>query len=506
MAEQQAVSNQLKTWKSIKKWEIVIYILVLLLYVAANGYLMFFHEAWRDESQAWVIAKQLSWTQIPEICASEGHPLLWFYILKISILFGLPFRYISVISIFFMALAAGVLLFKSDFKWFTKILIILSPLFFYYNPVICRNYSVIMLLICLLCTLWKDRHEKPLLYAIPVVLLFQSHILISGLAIGCILDMCINLISNKKHRDLKHFGGLLVSAASFSLMFLELRQKPGAEHFITITGDYVYDRIKGFDWLIHLKSVSDMFDYPALKIGSVVLLASVISLLVFMFLSFDPDFRKACGNTGLVYLCATGVYFGITVFVRDISHIQMAIVLIMIILFFCWTLRDYKKGFLFEAVMIVLCVAFIPKSLVIDPYNDIKGHYSESKALAEAVEKNVESGSVIFVNNNFLTTSVIAYLSDSAKNYTFWDADNDEVFYIHRWGSNKQYLDESSIAAYANDTIKKNGLSRNAYFVRGNVIIQPKQEYGSLTLISGCEDENFWKEYYWLYKIKTQTE
>ena len=503
MGEQQAVTSQLKTRESIKKWEFVLYILILLLYAAANVYLMFFHEAWRDESQAWVIAKQLSWTQIPGICASEGHPCLWFYILKICISFGLPFRYCSVISIFFMTLAAGVLLFKADFKWYSKILIILSPLFFYYNPVICRNYSVIMLLLCILCTQWKDRHEKPLLYAIPVVLLFQSHILITGLAIGCILDMCINLITTKKHRDLKHFAGLFLSLASFAFMLLELRQKPGAEHFITITKEYIFDRLKDSEWLYHLESIAYKLDYAGTKAGSIVLLITLLSLLLFLILSFDPTFRKTYGSTALVFLCALGVYFGISVFVRDISHIQMAIVLIMIIMFFCWTLHDYKKGFWFELVLAVLCLTYIPKSLIIDPYKDVMGHYSESKVLADLVEENAESGSVIFVNNNFLTTSIIAYLSDSPKNFTFWDADNDEEFRIHRWRSNKQYLDETDIAEYANKAINKNNLSKNAYFVRGNVIIQPKHEYDSLTLIGSCEEQNVWKEYYWLYKIRT---
>ena len=506
MAEQRVNADQLKTGKSIKKWEVVLYILILLFYAAAHIYLMFFHEAWRDESQAWVIAKQLSWTQIPGICASEGHPCLWFYILKIGISFGLPFRYFNVISIFFMTLAAGVLLFKAEFKWYTKILVILSPLFFYYNPVICRNYSVIMFLLCLLCTLWKDRHERPLLYAIPVVLLFQSHILITGLAIGCVLDMCLDLISNKKHRKVKHFAGLLLSLASFAFMLFELRQKPGAEHFITITKDYILDRIKNGEWLYHMESISFTLDYAGIKIGSAVLLITLVPLLLFMFFSFDVEFRKTYGSTGLVYLCGIGVYFGISVFVRDVSHIQMAIVLIMMIMFFCWTLCGYRKGFWYEFVLGVLCIAFIPKSLVIDPYNDITGRYSESKVLADLVESNAEEGSVIFVNNNFLTTSIIAYLSDSPKNFTFWDVDNDEEFRIHRWKSNKQYLDETTVAAYANEAIKKNNLSGNAYFVRGNVIIQPRQYYDSLTLIGSCEEENVWKEYYWLYKIKTNME
>ena len=133
MGEIKTDKQELSAKKNIKKWEIILYVSILALYAAVNIYLMSCHEAWIDEAQAWVLAKQLSWTQIPGLCASEGHPVLWFYILKITILLGLPFRYFSVISIFFMTLALGVFLFRSDFNPVSKILVVLSPLFFYYN-------------------------------------------------------------------------------------------------------------------------------------------------------------------------------------------------------------------------------------------------------------------------------------------------------------------------------------------------------------------------------------
>lgn len=503
MAEQQAITDKLKAGKKLKKWELVLYTLVLLLYVAVNIYLMLCHEAWRDESQAWIVAKQLSWAQIPAICASEGHPCLWFYIIKISIVLGLPFRYFSVISIFFMSLATALLLYKAEFRWFSKILIVLSPLFFYYNPVICRNYSVIMFLICMLCTLWKDRYEKPLLYAIPVFFLFQSHVLIFGLAIGCVFDMCLNLIMNKKQRDLKHFGGLLISVTSFVLMLLELRQKSGADHFINITKDYILNRIKDGNWIYHLFSITVELQYGGFDIGLLILLLTFFAVIAFLLMSFDHDFRKKYIGTGLAYLCGIGVYLGIVIFVRDIDHIHMAIVLWMIILFFCWAMRDCIKGYIYEIILVVLCVSFIPKSLIIDPYRDIKGPFSGSKEMAKIIDKNVEDGSVIFVNNNFLTTSIVAYLSDSRKNFTFWDVDNDEEFYIHKCGKkNKYYLDESTLKDHVNNIINKNGYTGSCYFVRGNTYIQPKKDYEHLTLIGSFEEEHFWKEYYWLYKIK----
>ena len=520
-------SNLNNPTKVLKKWEIILYISVLTLYAAASIYLMFCHEAWRDESQAWVLAKQLSWTQLPQLCASEGHPCLWFYLIKISIVLGLPFKYFSILSITFMTLAAGLFLFKSDFHWVSKILIILSPLFFYYNPVICRNYSLLMLLVCSVCSLWDSRHEKPLIYALLVALIFQSHVLIFGLAIGFTLDMGINLITNKKHRDIKHFAALFIALLSFALMILELKQDPGSRNYINITLDYVINRLKDIEWLSYLLAASVPLDIGEFRIGFIVILAALLAFLVFLFLAFDPEFRRKHLSEGLIFICGNGVYFGINMFVRTASHIQMSIVLCMIVLFFCWTLRDKKKGWLYEILMLLMCVPLIPKSLVIDPYKDIKEPYSGSKEIAEMIEANVEDGSVILLNNDFFSTSVIAYLSDSPKKYIFWDVDNDREFFIHKWGEdNPVIIDESNIGEYAARFVKNGDLSCNVYYVKGNEFLTGFKD-GKLYVLGLFSDNtriydpeitknkflsfvdknrtpNHWNEYYILYKFDTQ--
>ena len=510
--------------KVLKKWEIILYISVLTLYAAASIYLMFCHEAWRDESHAWVLAKQLSWTQIPSICQSEGHPCLWFYLVKISIVLGLPFKYFGLLSITFMTLAAGLFLFRADFHWISKILVILSPLFFYYNPVICRIYSALMLLICALCALWKDRHEKPLIYAILVALLFQSHILICGLAIGFTLDMGIDLFTDKKHRDIRHFAGLFIAVLSFVFVILELKQDPGSKNYIDITFDYLINRLKSNEWLVYLFSVSAKFDFGGLNVGVIVILVTLIALIVVIYLAFRPEFRKDCLCQGLVFLCGIGVYFGIIIFVRTADHIQMSIVLCMIVLFLCWTLRDIKYGPVFEVLLLVMCVPLIPKSLITDPYKDIKEPFSGSREIAEIIEKNVEDGSVIMVGNEFQTSSVIAYLYDSPKKFVFWDIDNDREFFIYKWGAESPLvIDETNIGKYAEESIKNGKLSGNIYYVKGNTyvteikngqihitgvfdddtrIYEPdvvKNRY--LTFIDKNRKQNYWNEYYLLYRF-----
>lgn len=117
-----------------QKTDKIINVSILLIYLFIQVFLAFHHEAWRDESQAWIIAKNSSCVDILALCSSEGHPCLWFFFLKLCQLFGLSFYHISLMSTFIMTIAAGLFLWKSPFQTFTKVCLLLSPIFFITIP------------------------------------------------------------------------------------------------------------------------------------------------------------------------------------------------------------------------------------------------------------------------------------------------------------------------------------------------------------------------------------
>jgi len=128
----------------VNKKEAIINIAILVIYISLQIFLAMHHEAWRDESQAWIIAKNASFGEMLGLCASEGHPCMWFFILKILSLCGFSFYWFSAISITIMAVAASLFLWKCPFPTVLKVAVLLSPVFFYYNPVICRIYAVLV--------------------------------------------------------------------------------------------------------------------------------------------------------------------------------------------------------------------------------------------------------------------------------------------------------------------------------------------------------------------------
>ena len=78
----------------IKRDDLII-IGIIVIYTGINIILAGYHEAWRDESQAWVLVKGSTIPEIFGLCASEGHPVLWFLFLYPFTRLGFSFYHFS---------------------------------------------------------------------------------------------------------------------------------------------------------------------------------------------------------------------------------------------------------------------------------------------------------------------------------------------------------------------------------------------------------------------------
>ena len=105
------------------KWNIII---TLIYAIVTFIITVFFHEKWRDEAQAWLIAKDLDIIGIIKQMSFEGHPPLWHLILMPFAKLGFPYITESIISWGIMVITVWIFLNKSTFKKETKILILLT--------------------------------------------------------------------------------------------------------------------------------------------------------------------------------------------------------------------------------------------------------------------------------------------------------------------------------------------------------------------------------------------
>ena len=155
---------------------------VTLLFFAVSGFTAVHHEMWRDEIQAWLLARDSA--SVFELFASlkyEGHPGLWhLFLMPLTRLTASP----VVMQAFHLLIAGGtVYLFVryAPFNRLQKFLFSFGYFPLYEYAVIARNYALGFLLLTLLCVLFKERSQRPM--GIGCVLLLLAHTSVYGLIV-----------------------------------------------------------------------------------------------------------------------------------------------------------------------------------------------------------------------------------------------------------------------------------------------------------------------------------
>lgn len=149
------------------------------IFFVLNIILLSYHETWMDEIQAWEIQKNNDLIGIYSACKTEGHPMLWYIILKPFTTLGFPIITMNILSILFMTASVYILVKYIDAQWIVKIALIAGCMF-YYNSVQARTYSLVTLAVILQVITYEKRAEHPYKHAIQLQLLTQTHIIMCG--------------------------------------------------------------------------------------------------------------------------------------------------------------------------------------------------------------------------------------------------------------------------------------------------------------------------------------
>ena len=172
--------RKVKDW--VKTHKTAFALIVTALFVLVHIPIAINHENWNDEAISYALSREINLTNIYEINDAEPHPLLWQLILAPFSKMGLPVDVMSFISLAFVALAVFLFIRFAPMNFFIKLVFLLSNSFFYFAPIISRDYSLIPLAICLVCIAYQKRHEKPFIYGLTIAFLTQTHFLMYGFA------------------------------------------------------------------------------------------------------------------------------------------------------------------------------------------------------------------------------------------------------------------------------------------------------------------------------------
>lgn len=129
------------------------------------------HELWRDELQAWMLARDsASIVELLKNMTYEGHPALWHICL-----FGLTqiTHNLLILQLFHWTIAVGVIVLIVKFSPFStlhKFLLSFSYFFFFEYAVISRGYSLGIFFLLLFCALYDRTKPRPFASALILIL------------------------------------------------------------------------------------------------------------------------------------------------------------------------------------------------------------------------------------------------------------------------------------------------------------------------------------------------
>ncbi|UFH52472.1 hypothetical protein [Spirosoma sp. KNUC1025] len=207
---------------------------IFLVYSAALVILVWHHEMWRDELQTWgIVASAHTWADLIQNTRYEGHPMLWFILVwPVAQLVNNPVA-IQVFHTILVLITASLIVFRSPFSVLEKILILFSYYFLYEYGAITRNYQIGILLMCLICILWKHPHTNLLTISVLLFLLVQANAFAFLIGLGLALGLLMEEYQAKTLWPLtaRHIGAALIILLGIYLSSLAV--PPGDSSFLT---------------------------------------------------------------------------------------------------------------------------------------------------------------------------------------------------------------------------------------------------------------------------------
>lgn len=413
---------------------------LLIVYIAINLYLCLHHEAWRDEAQHWLIAKNCSIPEIFSRLSNEGHPILWFLVLKVFIIFGFKYKYFSLISLLIMAVAAGLLLFKGKMPVIIDAAVLLSPLFMYYNAVVARNYCIAVLMMVVCALLRNQRHKHPYWYAISIALLLQTHTLCLGLGVALILELAYECFFKYSRRDIKkNILPIVIPLISCLVLALSLYQGNKPAYAKISIGSVIGKLFNPYEVNLGILSISNSL--CKVEIANAFWIAEIIMIALLVVVLYSSGLLKRCLPEVLIMLFSKAAVIAIVIGVKRATHVPQASMYVLITVFtiIALTSKLKEKDVLIKTVRNAIYVAFCGVVLVMvtrtytDIMSDKEYRYSNSQAMADYIVNNTPENSMFLVNESDpYVYSVVAYVEDY-RDDVFFSVDRHESYNNHMW-------------------------------------------------------------------------
>ena len=429
-------------FKVIKKYKLAI---ILIIYIIITFTTILFHEKWRDESQAWLIARDLNIVDIIKQMKYEGHSFLWYMILVPFAKLGFPYITENLISLGIVTIAAWLILKKAPFSLFTKILILASYPMSYLYPVIARNYCLIPLAIVLIAIYYPKRKEKPIQYALSILLLANSHGIMLGL-VGMLYlffyvqELFIHWKEKSSFQKKQLIISLIISILGIAVIVAIILI--GMSTNIEVKGNSKFSIEKLKNILIVFKNLQyNIFGSEPQKITSIVISIYILFLGIFV-LAYEV---KKYPQNAIIILVSVLFQLYVYLQIYGISA-QRANAILFIILLFVWIQREETQSKTKNrkyTFMEIVGILFLMQNCVWGVFNitqEYKQNYSSAKQAAEYIMQNIEKDAIFICTDRALGSAIIPYTDRN----NFWSPQIEDYFTFVTWDdtTNKKYAQE----------------------------------------------------------------
>lgn len=160
------------------------------------------HEMWRDELQAWMIARDSS--SLIELFTNlryEGHPGLWHLCLYFITRFTRNPQAMQFFHLLIATIVIYIFIQLSPFTRWQKLLFAFGYFPFYEYSIISRNYSLGILLLFTFCNLFPIRQQSYLPLAIIIALMMNTNVYMLMIAVSLILALVVDWIMYQQRTD-----------------------------------------------------------------------------------------------------------------------------------------------------------------------------------------------------------------------------------------------------------------------------------------------------------------
>ncbi len=453
--------------KQILKSDQAICWIILSIYIILITYISLHHEFTQDETQSWLIARDLNPIDIIKQMKWEGHSFLWHYLLLPFAKLGLPIYVQKILPICFSTATIYILWKHAPFSKLLKFLITFSSGMIYYYSSFARPYCMIPFLLVAIATVYQKRKERPYLYAILVGLLAHTHLVMLPTVGLLVITFWLNELLLKRKKISKEEKGKLIKSFILVISIILI-------YFIIAVYGYFYCKIATDIsrytevttyipyWASYtLHSISSTFYGGEVVPNYYIFLLAGITLLCII---------GSKNNIKQAIIFWIQIIFMILVHCMVWFSLPIRIFIIIYTLMF-WVWMDYyekKKNSWTTVALILLIIISIPGTYKC-VFQDIQKKASGGSETAEFIKENIPKGSVFINTYSDFHQILAAYLKK--EDYLFYLIHADEFRTFNVW--------DEEILKYttANDVI--------------NAIEKLKKSYSHIYLLNPVVTKNY---------------